>query len=83
MIITKKEKFNSEIIYTLCTGDRIKMKNNNGEIEYCYYSQDQKDDGVFSRIITKEEFDRLMVKSVDPYKLINDDLVFKAHKGSF
>ena len=59
------------------------MKNNNGEIEYCYYSEKQKDDDAFSRTITKEDFDRLMIKSVDAYKLINDDLVYKAHKGSF
>lgn len=83
LIITKREKFNSEIFYTLATGDRIKMKNNDGEIEYLYYSKNQKDADAFSRNITKEEFDRLMIKSADAYKLINDDLVYKTHKGSF
>lgn len=83
LIITKKESFNSGITYMLSTGDRIKMKNNNGEIEYLYYSQNQKDDDAFSRSITKEDFDKLMVKSIDVYKLINDDLVYKVHKGTF
>ena len=83
LIITKKESFNSEVSYALVTGDRIKMKNNNGEIEYLYYSKNQKDDDAFSRIITREEFDNLVIKSADAYKLINDDLVFKSHKGLF
>ena len=71
--INNDEHNESEFIYVLSTGDRIKMEQNDEEKHYYLYNKTENNDDKIFREITKDDFEKLITLSNNPYNLINSE----------